>query len=104
MLLALCSSFNPAVLSLVLQLLDGLGLNRLDYRWNHFLNCARELLQQCGHDARNSSTNPKSRKKGSKSGNKDKGNHIGGGGQNEVAKFTPTKKQKKYSARNKDHG
>jgi len=88
------------VLVMVSRKVDGPMLG--GRRWNHFLNGARELLQQCGHDARDS--NPKSRKKSSKSGHKDKGNHIGGGGQNEVAEFAPTRKQKNYSAQHKDHG
>jgi len=71
-------------------------------RWNHFLNCARELIEQCGHSNKKAPKKTKKKKKNSKK--QRVGSHIeGSGGSQEVNTYKPTKKQRNYSKRHKDH-
>eukprot|EP01052_Picozoa_sp_SAG31_P028089 SAG31_NODE_2681_length_5262_cov_5.705791_6_plen_87_part_00 len=40
-------------------------------RWNHFLNCARELLEQCGYDQRGGKTAQQSQRSKGRHGKTD---------------------------------
>ena len=75
-------------------------------RFGHFLNCARELLAQCGYDQRGqhgkqqpapADTKPKTKAAAARYGGR--GGHFpaGSGGGRERRQYAPTKKEASYS-------
>ena len=75
-------------------------------RFNHFLNCARELLEQCGYDRRPALRREAARgASGSSRGGQQPGaTPASSGGQHDRRVYVPTRRQRQYSATHKNHG
>jgi hypothetical protein len=78
-------------------------------RFNHFLNCARELLEQCGYDQRSQREDGRGRGRGDGARARGTGQAragatpAGSGGQMERRVYAPTRKQREYSASHREH-